>query len=207
MGFEYNHEISFNTSYLPGSIFMKQLTLELLKSINRGSEMSVLTIMKDSMDNVNVIRSGFFAIDFTLTDTQGDVYHLKDNLAGHFTCLVFFPNGEIEKVNNYLKILNQELPNTASGLPVNIVGICPEKVSHLSQLKNKLKLTFPILSDSRQLVSKKYYVINESSAKPAVYFSIFIIDDGGIVRYRTSEVPGFSKFAPDELKAAISRLI
>jgi peroxiredoxin len=167
--------------------------------------MNLLT--KSVMDNVNVIRSGFTVIDFTLTDTQGDVFHLRDNLAGRFTCLVFFPDGEIEKINNYLKAINQGIPNTASGLPVGIVAICPEKVSHLKQVKDKLKLNFPILSDPRMLVSSRYYIVNESSPRPAVYFSIFIVDDGGVIRYRTSEVPGFSKFNPDELKAAVSRLI
>jgi peroxiredoxin len=170
-------------------------------------ELEMKSLIKSVMDNVNVIRSGFFAIDFTLTDTQGDVFHLKDNLTDHFTCLVFFPDGEIEKINNYLKVLNHGLPGTASGLPVNIIGICPDKVSRLNQVRNKLKLDFPILSDPGLLVSSRYYVADESSARPAVYFSIFIVDDEGVIRYRLSEVPGFSKFAPDELKESISRLI
>ncbi len=159
------------------------------------------------MDNVNAIRSGFFAIDFALTDTQGDLFQLKKNLAGQFTCLVFFPDGEVEKINNYLKALNQGLPNTASGLPVRIVGICPEKVNHLKKMRERLKLNFHILSDPRQSVSARYYVADESSAKPSVYFSIFLIDDGGTIRYRASEMPGLSKFSPDELKSVISRII
>jgi peroxiredoxin len=158
-------------------------------------------------DNVNVLRSGFYAIDFTLTDTQGDIFHLQEKLDGNFTCLVFFPNGDVEKINNYLKNLNQGLPSTAAGLPVNIIAIGPEKVSHLKHLKDKLKLNYKVLSDPTLYVSEKYYVVNTFSAKPAVYFSVFVIDDTGIIRYRASEVPGFSRFAPEELRAAISRLV
>jgi peroxiredoxin len=159
------------------------------------------------MDNVNVLRSGFYAIDFTLTDTQGDIFHLQENLDGKFTCLVFFPSGEIEKISNFLKNLSQGLPNSAAGLPVKIVAIGSEKVNHLNNLKEKLKLNYLVLSDSRLFVSNKYYVVNTSSAKPSVYFSIFVIDDAGIIRYRASEVPGFSRYSPEELRAAISRLI
>jgi peroxiredoxin len=188
-----------------GRFFHETVDFKMVKSYIWGLKMNGL--MKFVMDNVNVIRSGFTAIDFTLTDTRGDVFRLKDALAGHFTCLVFFPDGEIEKINNYLKGLNQGFPDTASGLTVKVVAVCPEMVSHLKQVKNKLKLNFPILSDPRMLVSTRYYVVNESSVKPAVYFSIFIVDDNGVIRYRTSEVPGFSRFAPDELRAIISRLI
>jgi peroxiredoxin len=160
-----------------------------------------------TIDNVNIIRTGFYAIDFTLTDTEGNIFHLNDNLADHFTCLVFFPDGEIEKVNNYLKGLNQGLPETASRLPVQIVAIGSEKVSHLKKLKDKLKLSFHILSDSRLFVATRYHVVNTGSAKPSVYFGIYIIDDTGIIRHRAAEVPGISRFSIEELKTAISRLI
>ncbi|HBC47773.1 MAG TPA: hypothetical protein DEO84_10805 [candidate division Zixibacteria bacterium] len=160
-----------------------------------------------AIDNVNIIRTGFYAIDFTLTDTEGNIFHLNDNLTGKFTCLVFFPDGEIEKVNNYLKSLNQGLPDTASGLPVQIVAISPEKASQLEHLKDKFKLGFPVLSDSRLFVSEKYHLVNVGSAKPSVYFSIYVIDDTGIIRHRAGEVPGLSRFSFEELKTAISRLI
>jgi peroxiredoxin len=159
------------------------------------------------VDNVNILRTGFYAIDFTLPDTDGNIFHLNDNLAGRFTCLVFFPDGENEKIQILLKSLNQGLPNTASGLPVQIIAIGPEKVSHLKHSRDKLKLNYPILSDSKLFVVTKYHLVNSASAKPAVYFSIFIVDDTGIIRYRASEVQGFSRFSIEELKAAISRLI
>ncbi len=159
------------------------------------------------MDVINIIRTGFYAIDFTLTDTQGNIFHLNENLDGQFTALVFFSDGDNEKIAGYLKSLGQGLPNTSSGLTVQIIAIGPEKVSHLKNLKDKLKLAYTVLADPQLLVAGKYSVINSSSAKPSVHFSVFIIDDMGIVRHRVSEVPGLSKYSLEELKSAISQQI
>jgi peroxiredoxin len=159
------------------------------------------------MDNVNVIRSGFFAIDFALPDTNGDMFKLDDHRAGNFIALCFFPDGENERVNGYLKDLNSGLPHTASDLAVNTVGICPRRMDDLAAFKEKLKLNFGILSDHRLVVSSKYHVIDSESPKPSVYFTIFVIDDYGLIRHRISEVPGLSKYSPDELRLTISKLI
>jgi peroxiredoxin len=160
-----------------------------------------------TIDNVNIIRTGFYAIDFTLTDTQGNVFHLNENLDGHFTALVFFADGESEKIGGYLKTLSQGLPNTAAGLPVRVIAIGPEKVSYLKNLKDKLKLNYSVLADPQLSVAAKYSVVNSQCAKFSVHFSIFIVDDMGVIRHRASEVTGFSRFFLEELKTAISRLI
>jgi peroxiredoxin len=159
------------------------------------------------MDNVNVLRTGFFALDFSLPDTQGDIFHLKENLKDRFTCLCFFSNGGNEKINSYLKDLSAGLPDIPAGLPVKVIGICPEKISHLKGLKDKLKLNFPILADEKLVVAAKYHVVNSYSAKPSVYFSIFMVDDDGQIWYRQSEVAGLSKFNYENLKSEIAKLI
>jgi peroxiredoxin len=159
------------------------------------------------MDNVNVLRTGFFALDFSLPDTEGNIYHLEENLSGSFTCLCFFTDGENDRINTFLKDLAQGLPQTRSGLPVKIIGICPERSSHLKALKEKLKLNFALLSDQKLDIAGKYLVINSSLPKPSVYFSVFIVDDMGVIRHRSSEVSGFSKYVPEGLRAEISKLI
>ena len=101
------------------------------------------------MDNVNVIRVGFFAPDFSLPDTEGKIFALKDNLKGPFSALCFFSDGDNANIRNFLKDLNSGLPSTASGLPVKALAVSTEKIHRLSALKKKLKLDFPVLSDSR----------------------------------------------------------
>lgn len=159
------------------------------------------------MDNVNVIRQGFYAPDFSLPNTQGEIFHLKENLGGKFICLCFFSDGSNEKINGYLKDLNQGLPNTASGFPVRLIGICPERGSRLKSLKEKLKLSYDLLADQKMLVATRYYVVNSYSPKPSVYFSLFVIDDSGIVRHRESEIQGLSKYSPEEFRAEVAKLI
>jgi peroxiredoxin len=159
------------------------------------------------MDNVNVLRTGFYALDFALPDTNGDIYKLSDHLKGNFMAVCFFPDGDNEKINSYLKDLNQGLPKTASGLAIEPVGICPRRVDDLRNLKEKLKLGFPILSDHQLMISTKYLVVDSYSAKPSVYFSLFVIDDYSLIRYRAAEVPGFSKFVPGEFRAAVAKIV
>jgi peroxiredoxin len=159
------------------------------------------------MDNVNVLRTGFYALEIGLPDTNGDLYQLKDHLSGNFLAVCFFPDGDNEKVNSYLKDLNQSLPKTASGLPVNLVGICPHRVDGVKKLKEKLRLNFPILSDHNLMISTKYAVVDSYSAKPSVHFTIFVIDDYGLIRHRVSEVPGLSKYVADDFRVAIAKLV
>lgn len=159
------------------------------------------------MDNVNVLRNGFFAPDFSLPDADGNIFNLKQNLRGYFTCVCFFPDGNKERNNNYLKDLNQGLPATGSALPVKVVGVCSEKAIHIKEIKEKLKLGFPILSDEKTTAANSYYILDYNSLKPAAYFGIFIIDDTGIIRHRMIEIPGVSKYSPEELRIEIPRLI
>jgi peroxiredoxin len=159
------------------------------------------------MENVNVIRTGFITPDFSLADTTGEMFILMDNLSENFLCLCFFPEDDNEKILSYLKELNQGLPKTASGLPVKVIGISPARGSHLKILREKLKLNFCILPDPQASISARYYVVNSYSSKSAVYFSLFVIDDNGIVRYRASEVSGFSRFSIEELRSEIPKLL
>lgn len=159
------------------------------------------------MDNVNVLRNGFFPPDFSLPDSEGNMFNLRQSLQGCFICLCFFPDGSKEKINNYLKDLNQGLPATASALPVKVVGVCSEKAIHIKEIKEKLRLGFPILSDEKTSVANSYYILDNNSLKPAPYFGIFIIDDTGIIRHRMIEIPGVSKYSPEELRKEIPKLI
>ena len=159
------------------------------------------------MDNVNVLRNGFIAPDFSLPDSQGNIFNLKQKVDNCFIALCFFSNGGKERINSYLKDLNQGLPKTGSGLTVNVIGICPETGAHLNQLKEKLKLAFRLLSDRKSVVASRYYLADNSSHVPANYFSVVVIDDTGIIRHRVTEIPGVSKYNPEELKKEISRLI
>jgi peroxiredoxin len=159
------------------------------------------------MDNVNVLRVGFMAPDFSLTDTQGRLFSLREGLKDGFLAICFFPGGPGARIKGYLKDLSSGLPASAAGIPVQVVGICPDRVNSLEKLGEELKIGFPVLSDSRLSVASRYYVVDSGSFRPSVYFSVFVVDDGGIIRLRASEVPGLSVFSVEELRSEISGLI
>ncbi len=159
------------------------------------------------MDNVNVLRTGFIAPEFSLPDTRGQIFSLKDNLEERYLAVCFFPAGTDVKVKKYLKDLNSGLPKTATGIEVGLVAICPERANSLVKLAEELKLTYPVLSDHKLAVSSRYYVIDSDDFRPSVHFSIFVIDDELIIRHRVSEVRGISGFDTAELRSTISGMI
>jgi peroxiredoxin len=159
------------------------------------------------MDNVNILRTGFVAPEFSLTDTRGQVFSLKDNLADRYLAVCFFPAGADKRIKGYLKDLNSGLPATSTGVQVNLVAISPDRVNLLVKLVEELKLAHPVLSDPKLDVSSRYYVTDSGSFQPSVHFSVFVIDDELIIRHRVSEIRGISRFDPGELRSNISGLI
>jgi len=159
------------------------------------------------MDNVNVIRTGFLAPDFSLPDTKGNIFNFSDNLEDCFIALCFFSGVDDERAKSVLKDRNSGLPKTAAGLNVKIVAVSSDKVQKLEKFRYDLNLGFPLLSDSRLTVTKSYYVDNSSALKPASHLSIFVIDEEGIVRHRVAEIPSVSEFSFDTFKEEIAKII
>lgn len=158
------------------------------------------------MDNVNVIRNGFFAPDFALSSADGKMVSLKDCISDNFLALCFFSKGGSHKTKAALAELNKGLPETLYGFEISVVGVSPEKTHKLVNLKNELGLSFPLLSDTRMEVCRLYNVIDSESMIPAVHFSIFIIDNELIIRHRFIESPE-NEFRIEDFKKEISAII
>lgn len=159
------------------------------------------------MDNVNVLRVGFFAPDFSLPDTSGEIFSLKENLRENLVAVCFFPAYPDEKIKGYLRDLNTGLPPTSSGVPIKVVGITPEKTGAAATLKRNLKLEFPVLSDQKLIISGKYYLVDSDSFHTSVHFSIFLIDEERVIRHRVSEHAGFSEYNPKRFREIISKIL
>lgn len=158
------------------------------------------------MDNVNVIRNGFFAPDFTLLSTGGSMVSLKDCISNNFLALCFFSNCVSNRTKAVLAQLGKGLPRTLYDFEVTVAAVTPEKTHRLINLKNELGLSFPLLSDTRMEVCGLYNVIDSESKFPAVHFSIFIIDNELIVRHRFIESPQ-NEFRIEDFKKEISVII
>ena len=66
------------------------------------------------------------------------------------------------------------------GAGASVVGLSTDPVHVSKDLRDRLNLSFPLLSDPKRIVIRKYGVLNkDQAAKPAV----FLLDGKGIVRW------------------------
>ena len=159
-----------------------------------------------SMDNVNVIRNGFFAPEFSLSSSDGNVVSLRHFIADNFLAICFFSDRNSNRIRSILSDLNRDLPRTLYDYEVRAVAVSPDKIHRLNELKSELGLRYPLLSDPRLEAAMLYNVVSTSTDAPAVYLSIFVIDNEGIIRYRFIET-GENEFKFEKFKKEISKII
>jgi len=160
----------------------------------------------DFVDNVNVIRDGFIAPEFSLASTDGNMISPGDYIRKGFLALCFFSGSKNNRIRSILSDLNHGLPKTSLGYEVNILAISPEKIHRLSNLKNDLGLSFPILSDTRMRVCAQYHVISSAIGNRAIHFSVFVIDDELIIRYRFIE-SSENEFRIEDFRKKVAAII
>jgi len=164
------------------------------------------------MDNVNRIRSGFFAPDFTLKDSEGKMIRLSDFL-GKKSVLLFFYQGKrckfcldwvSELANAYDRIKSKN---------AEIVCISPDERWVSQKLKEEKKIEFPILKDDdtkgvsqAPKVSEQYGVNILKSEKAKFYPAIFIIDRRGVIRFKKICTHPNKKLSVDELLCELDKL-
>ncbi len=165
------------------------------------------------MNNVNRIRVGFFASDFTLKDSDGKRIRLSD-FFGKKNVLLFFYEGK--RCRFCLDWLD-ELANAYDRFRLRnaeIVGISLDEIWVSQKLKNEKKIEFPILKDEKDTkggpvapkVSEQYGVQMSKSERSDLYPAIFIIDKRGIIRFKKVYIHPTKKPTVDELTCELEKL-
>ena len=133
------------------------------------------------MDNVERVRIGFRAMNFSLTDSIGEFHRLSDFSDKKSVVLVFLPKASWEYSKPFLKKW-EEILYKIENLPGVILAVSCEYPTRCYHLKKELGLTFPILWDENCFLAEFYGVLNlnQNQAHP----SIFLIDAQGIIRYK-----------------------
>lgn len=139
------------------------------------------------MDNVERIRVGFKAMEFSLSDSDGKPNRLSDFLGEKSIILAFVPGIGWQNLNSFLKKL-EEISSQNQNKSYMILAVSPEHPSRALQLKKQLSLTFPILWDKNSQVAELYGVVNQDSVQKYPYPSVFTIDQQGIIRYKEVSV-------------------
>ncbi|MFQ6032091.1 MAG: peroxiredoxin family protein [Candidatus Zixiibacteriota bacterium] len=165
------------------------------------------------MDNVNRIRVGFFAPDFTLKDSESKRIRLSDFFGKKNVVLFFYQGKRCRFCLDWVSELAGAYGRIRSK-NAEIVGISPDERWVSQKLKKGKKIEFPILKDDKDTkggwqtpkVSEQYGVQISKSERPDFHPAIFIIDKRGIIRFKRVCIHPTKKPTVDELLCELEKL-
>jgi peroxiredoxin Q/BCP len=159
---------------------------------------------------------GDAAPDFELPGTGGQTFKLSDR-RGHNVVLAFYP-GDATRVCTAQFCSYRDNSERLDQLDAEVVGISPQSVDSHERWAREKELNVPLLADEDLNVSKRYGVtgwigplarLTELKDAPGgryVMRAIFVIDEGGIVRYRHVSRTGSTYQSVDDLERALASL-
>lgn len=151
------------------------------------------------------IDVGATAPDFTLPDQDREPVTLSARLKNGPVLLAFFPGAFSGTCTSEMCTLRDSLSDlTAAG--VQVLGVSTDTFFALRAWADAQAPGFPLLSDFNKEVIRKYGVVNPDmiGLKDIAKRAVFVIDPGGVVRYR--EVLEDARNEPDygRLKEAVA---
>ncbi len=165
------------------------------------------------MDNVNRIRVGFFAPDFSSRDSESRSIRLSDFFGKKNVLLFLFQGKRCEFCLDWAAELAKAYDRIRSK-DAEILGISPDERWVSQKLKIEKKIEFPILKDDEDTqgrsqgrrVSEAYGIQMSKSERSDLYPAIFIIDRRGIVRFKRVCTHPAKKPTVDELLCELEKL-
>jgi len=140
------------------------------------------------------------APDFVLDDETGTPFSLADH-KGESLLLVFYPGDNTPVCTRQMCDYRDGIEAFA-GLGVRVVGISKDDAASHRAFKEKHALPFTLLSDPELNVAQAYDAKGIMGMKRAVY----LLDSGGLIRYRHIEALPIFRRARGEILAAIEDL-
>jgi len=134
------------------------------------------------MDNINVIRIGFFAPAFKIPDVDGEIDDPIDRSQSRFTCLALV-NAD-DSGGRIIRELEAVPLRTASGLDVVIAAVVPARIKLAREFRIRAGFETRLFCDCDLRVGRMFSVVASGNARPAYHPSIFILGEEGSVRYR-----------------------
>ncbi|MGI8460989.1 MAG: peroxiredoxin [Solirubrobacterales bacterium] len=163
------------------------------------------------------IDVGDKAPEFELAGTGEKTYRLSD-YSKSGVILAFYP-GDFTAVCTKQFCSYRDNADGIDGLGIPVLGISPQSVESHERWAEEQRLNVPLLADEDMKVAKAYgvtgwgsplaWLAERKAVTPAGFFTqraIFVVDGGGIVRYRQASFTGSTFQGVDELRQAVSAL-
>ena len=130
------------------------------------------------------VENGSQAPDFTLTNQDRQPVRLSEH-RGQPVVLAFFPAAFSSVCTKELCTFRDSLAKL-NAARAQVYGISVDTFFTLKAFQEAQRLTFPLLSDFNKEVIRQYGVFNEDmiGLKGIAKRAVFVIDKGGVVRYR-----------------------
>jgi len=137
---------------------------------------------------------------FVLEDDQGGRFSLAEN-AGEKILLVFYPGDNTPVCTKQLCDYRDGV-EAFEGMGVKIVGISNDGAESHRKFREKHELPFTLLTDPDLEVAAKY----DSKGMLGMKRSVFLVDEGGVIRYLHIESLALFRRKREELLQVISDL-
>src|SRR5712671_7221452 len=150
---------------------------------------------------------GSKAPDFTLMNQERQPVKLSDQIGSGNIVLAFFPGAFSGVCTKEMCTLRDSM-GQLNGLGAKVFGISTDTFFTLKAWGDQQKLGFPLLSDYNKEAIGAYDVVNPDmiGLKNIAKRAVFVIDKGGIIRYREILEDARNEPDYDKLKQALAQL-
>jgi len=150
---------------------------------------------------------GSKAPNFSLVNGERETVKLSDATATGNVVLAFFPGAFSGTCTKEMCAFRDSM-SQLKGLNANVLGISTDTFFTLKAWGDQQKLGFPLLSDYNKEAIQAYGVVNPDmiGLKNISKRAVFVIDKGGVVRYREILEDARNEPDYDKLKQALAQI-
>jgi len=150
---------------------------------------------------------GSKAPNFSLVNGERETVKLSDATATGNVVLAFFPGAFSGTCTKEMCAFRDSM-SQLKGLNANVLGISTDTFFTLKAWGDQQKLGFPLLSDYNKEAIHAYGVVNPDmiGLKNISKRAVFVIDKGGVVRYREILEDARNEPDYDKLKQALAQI-
>lgn len=172
----------------------KEMILKSMKLQYKISSIFLLTYYT-IFSQMNTLKIGDKAPDFTLTDKEGKEISLSDFI-GKKVVLYFYPKDNTPGCTKEACMFRDNYEDFKT-LGAEVIGVSSDSENSHKKFKSKYNLPFILLSDTKSIVRKSYGVKKTFGFIPGR--ETFVINENGIIVHRFNSLSNIDKHIKESL--------